>query len=118
MKFNNRKYIDTEIGKVYLDMLYKYSERIFYEQEYICKYLNDRRRRLLTLEEVDKIRNSLLQIEELKKYKSKEGSLYTNSVPIVICNDGYSLVFLYDQQASRDIAHHNRLLFPIIYKDL
>lgn len=118
MKFNNRKYIDTEIGKVYLDMLYKYSERMFYEQENICRYLNDRKRRLLTYKEATKIRNSLLKIEELKNYKNKDGVLYTNSAPIVVCDNGYSLVFLYDQQASNDIAHHNRLTFPIIYKDL
>lgn len=118
MKFNNRKYIDTEIGKVYLDMFYKNCNRTFYKQKDICEYLNNKKRRLLTHEEVFKIKNLLLQIKELKSYKNNYGEIYTNSDPIIICNNGYSLVFLYRDSISKDTANHEPLSFPIIYKDL
>ena len=118
MKFSNRKYIDTEIGKVYLDMLYKNCNRTFYKQKDMCEYLNNKKRRLLTCEEVYKIKYLLLQIKELKNYKNSYDAIYTNSVPIIICDNGYSLVFLYDDSVARDTANHETLSFPIIYKDL
>lgn len=118
MKFSNRKYIDTEIGKVYLDMLYKSCNRAFYKQKDVCEYLNNKKRRLLTYEEVCKIKHLLLQIKELKNYKNSYDEMHTNSVPIIICDNGYSLIFLYYDSVAKDATNHEELSFPIIYKDL
>lgn len=118
MKFENRKSIQTKIGKIYIDLLESNDDKSFYKQSSIIKKLKEENKRLLTSIEIKEIRENLLKIEDLCWYADTGNIKYKNQRPIVMC-DLTNIAFIYINDVNIESGlHYKDLKFKVIYKDL